>query len=46
MCYFTTVSMAIGISENSGNARIVPNNNIRDFIRDTREIRGEYMVLV
>ena len=27
--------------ENTGNARIVSNNNIRDFIRETREIRGE-----
>jgi hypothetical protein len=33
--------MAIGITENTGNARIISNNNIRDFIRETREISGK-----
>jgi hypothetical protein len=27
--------------ENTGKARIVPNNKIRDFICDIRDIRGE-----
>ncbi len=41
LCYFTT-----GFTENTGNARIVSNHQIRDFIRDIRETRGKYMFLV
>ena len=34
LCYFTTVPMAIWNTESTGNARIVSNNNLRDFISD------------
>jgi len=38
--------LILGFTENTGNARIVSNNKIRDFIRDIRDIRGKYMVQV
>ncbi len=46
MCYFTT-----DFSESTGYARMVSNNNIRDFIRDPdshrdRGIRGKYILQV
>jgi len=41
MYYLTTE-----FTENTGNARIVSNNKIRDFICEIRGIRGKYLVLV
>ncbi len=38
---FTTVPMAIGITESTEIARIVSDNKIRDFIRVIRGIRGK-----
>ena len=38
---YRTNDFTTDFSENTGNARIVSINNIRDFIREIREIRGE-----